>query len=240
MCGRPLEPCEFEAAGNVRRFQERFYRSLWGIAFYYPIEIWWKRIVFPRTSDLSQLRVRVLWVDRVLVFTFAAMTLLVPYIGPMAFLWRNTSYAERFILAIVVPQLTFHAIMSTVIFLHHTHPRVMWFRTKSEWNFYQGQVRNTVQVQFPLLIDLVLLNIMSHTAHHVDSKTPLYRLRAAQAELVAELGEDVIVQKFSLRCLRRILKSCQLYDYSGRRWLDFSGNPTSPEVPLTVHDTAAR
>jgi len=47
-------------------------------------------------------------------------------------------------MVVVAPWWIFHVMFSVVTFLHHTHPRVPWFRTKRESSYFAGQVQATV------------------------------------------------------------------------------------------------
>ena len=48
--------------------------------------------------------------------------------------------------------------------MHHTHPRVPWFRTKRESSYFTGQVQATVHVELPKWVELLLHNITVHGA----------------------------------------------------------------------------
>ncbi len=76
----------------------------------------------------------------------------------------------------------------------------------------------------PDWMNRLLGSIMDHSAHHVDPGVPLYRLETAQERLESSLGDDIIVQQFSLRSLRTTLKVCKLYDYRHHRWTDFNAS----------------
>jgi omega-6 fatty acid desaturase (delta-12 desaturase) len=76
---------------------------------------------------------------------------------------------------------------------------------------------------------------MEHTAHHVDTQVPLYRLRRAQSLLEQACAGDVPVQRFSWSYFRRCVAACKLYDYERHAWLDFDGTVTAV-VPL-ANDT---
>jgi len=52
----PLTKEEFEALSPARRRLERIYRSGWGPALYYLIEMWWLRMFFPRKTYLGTQR----------------------------------------------------------------------------------------------------------------------------------------------------------------------------------------
>ncbi len=81
----------------------------------------------------------------------------------------------------------------------------------------------------PLLVGLNALanNILEHTAHHVDPRVPLYNLPEAQDRLEAVYPEEIIVERLTPLYVLRILRTCRLYDYERRQWLDYDGTPTS-------------
>ena len=81
---------------------------------------------------------------------------------------------------VVLPWWIFHVMFSVVTFLHHTHPRVPWFRTKQRVTYFAGQVQATVHVELPTWVELLLHNITVHGAHHVDPRIP-FRQSAAGA-----------------------------------------------------------
>jgi omega-6 fatty acid desaturase (delta-12 desaturase) len=71
---------------------------------------------------------------------------------------------------------------------------------------------------------------MEHTAHHLDSSIPLYRLKEAQQFLENHLPGRIIVQPFSWQWYFETARLCKLYDFKNKCWLDFSGKPTSASL----------
>lgn len=49
----PCSKQEYERLPLSRRLAYRFYRSLFGMLFYYPIEIWWKKLFFPKRKQIG-------------------------------------------------------------------------------------------------------------------------------------------------------------------------------------------
>ena len=80
-------------------------------------------------------------------------------------------------------------------------------------------------------MELLTGHIMQHTAHHVDSKIPLYRLTGSQSCLESAYPQDIVVEKWTLATLGKTLARCKLYDYENHRWLNFCGKPTSEPNP---------
>jgi omega-6 fatty acid desaturase (delta-12 desaturase) len=68
----------------------------------------------------------------------------------------------------------------------------------------------------------VLHAIVEHSAHHADCRIPTVELKECQEQLEHAYPE-IIVEHFTFAYLRRILASCQLYDYENHCWLDFGG-----------------
>lgn len=130
--------------------------------------------------------------------------------------------------ALAVPFLAFSWLMGFATFQHHTHPRVVWYANEPEWSFFRSQVEGTVHIVFPRWIERLLHNIMEHTAHHVDTRVPLYRLENAQRAVEASFGEErVITERFTFVGMSRTFAACQLYDFDRHQWLTFDGTPTT-------------
>ena len=53
-------------------------------------------------------------------------------------------------------------------------------------------------------------------------------------ELISGLSRfaPLVSEALSFIRLHQVLRLCKLYDYEGRRWLDFDGVPTTPAVHL--------
>jgi omega-6 fatty acid desaturase (delta-12 desaturase) len=219
----PLSFEEYRALPRFRRLQERVYRSLLGVGVYYFIEIWWRHMIFPRHNDIAKLP-RKSYLDRISIHLFLVLQ---GFILLSLSTYAATSNITALLTGIILPQVLWNWLMGFVIFLHHTHPRVTWYDDPAEWAFFSSQVQGTVNVIFPWRIGSLLLNIMEHTAHHIDPRIPLYNLPSSQRTVCNIFSEDVIQSKFTLSNLLRIMAACQLYDYHNRRWLDFTGRPTT-------------
>jgi omega-6 fatty acid desaturase (delta-12 desaturase) len=222
---RPVSPDDYRAMPRWRRAVEHMYRSWWGLWLHSIIEIWWKHMAMPRESDRRYLHAGHLAADRLLVavslvFHVAMCWFVAPQWitlagGPML------HPAAIVVMVVVLPWWIFHVMFSVVTFLHHTHPRVPWFRTRRESSFFAGQVQATVHVELPVWVELLLHNITVHGAHHVDPRIPFRRLPHAQRRLESAFAEEVIVERWSLRSFIAVTRVCQLYDYDARRWHTF-------------------
>lgn len=218
----PLTVTEFRALSKTQRRLERLCRSWAGMLPLYLCRIWWPLEIMPSAEHRSHIDKRgTFGFDRGIVLTFPIVQF------ALLFAISGGSIAAS-VIGVVVPFLTFNWLIGFATFQHHTHPRVIWYRDEKEWTFFRAQVQGTVHVEFPRWIELLLNNIMEHTAHHVDTKVPLYRLTDAQDAIEAEFGEEnVITERFTFAGMRRTFRTCQLYDYDAHRWLSFDGIPTT-------------
>jgi omega-6 fatty acid desaturase (delta-12 desaturase) len=219
----PLEPAEYAQLPALKRWQYRFYRSPIGHLAYYPIEIWWRKMFLPRPSEIGGYRSAYVW-DAVLVGAWTA-------IGPALLLmlrryWFGpepwTALASVLVWGWAVPLLGFTLGMSTVIYLHHTHPSVVWTKPggEAEAASSAAQITGAVHVVLPAFLERTMHHIMEHPAHHARPGIPLYRLADGQAVLEARHA-DSIVQPWSLAFHLDTLRRCKLFDLQQRRWVGF-------------------
>ncbi len=68
----PLSLEEYNSLTDGQKALERHYRSGWGPALYYFLEIWWKKMFFPNKKNMPASRPAFLW-DNVLVSVFAVI-----------------------------------------------------------------------------------------------------------------------------------------------------------------------
>lgn len=219
----PYSHEEFLSISPLRRALERFYRSPWGVGVYYMIEIWWRHLILPRAEERAQLPRLRSAMDRLLVAGFLVFEVLTIY-------GHGGSRQESLGLVIVgvaIPFVIWNMAMGMVIYLHHTHPRVRWFHDAREWATSSGQLPDTVLVVGPRWLGALLLNILEHPAHHIAPRIPLYNLKRAQCLLTSSFPSEVISHHLGLASVRRVMATCQLYDYKNKQWLDWSGRPSS-------------
>jgi acyl-lipid omega-6 desaturase (Delta-12 desaturase) len=219
-------PCtreEYAALGPVGRALDRVYRSGWAPGLYYLVEIWWKRMFFPRRRHMPTRRT-VFLLDNLLVSGFA-----LAWLGGLWAAAAATGQPVALLLltGFVVPFLFWCAMIGFVVYVHHTHTEVCWHDDRSAWSRAQPFVSTTVHLTFPLAIGSLMHHIMEHTAHHVDMSIPLYRLKQAQARLEELLPGRIVVQRFSWRWYFDTARRCKLYDFERRCWTDYAGQPTS-------------
>ena len=228
---RPVSLDAYRAMPRWRRIVERLYRSWYGLWIHSIVEIWWKHMAMPRENDRRYLDARGLNADRLLVLGCLAAAAAVCWL--VAPRWSSAAGgpalegAVIFAMVVLGPWWIFHVMFSIVTFLHHTHPRVPWFRTKRESNFYVGQVQATVHVELPTWLELLLHNITVHSAHHVDPRIPFRVLPEAQRRLERSFCSDIIVERWSLASFIAVTAQCKLYDYERHCWCDFTGRRTT-------------
>ncbi|MGC1274651.1 MAG: fatty acid desaturase [Planctomycetaceae bacterium] len=241
----PLSKTEYDAFPIWRRGLERVYRSVPGIGMLYLCEVWWKLEMFPAEKDAPRGKaIHTFRKERLAVIAFAAVVVALaaiapsPPLGPLA-----TTVLASVAVAAVLPYLLWNWMMAFSTFQHHTHPNVPWYDDEEEWSFFKGQVRSGVHVRLPRTVEVLLHNIMDHTAHHVDQKIPLYNLPGQQRRLEAAYPDDVTISPWEFFAFGRTLMKCQLYDYENHRWLKFDGTPTTgrlvPERPVEEARRAA-
>jgi omega-6 fatty acid desaturase (delta-12 desaturase) len=237
---RPVSPADYLAMPRWRRAVEHVYRSWWGLWLHSIVEIWWQHMVMPREQDRRYLNSRHLAADRLLVALSVAAHVAVCWLaaphwstlvgGPRLPPWAIVGAV------VVMPWWIFHVMFSVVTFMHHTHPRVPWFRTKRESNYFAGQVQATVHVELPTWIELLLHNITVHGAHHVDPRIPFRHLPQAQRQIESSFADDVIVERWSLRSFITVTRACKLYDYEARQWRGFPATDRNAEFRMQNAD----
>ena len=220
---QPRSLDEFRALPRGRQVLERIYRSGLAPWLYYLVEIWWTRLLFPNRTHMPTRRA-VFIGDSLLVTVFALAWTIGLGVAASA-TGRSMLWLE--LVGFVVPFLVWNGLIGFVVYVHHTHIGVAWYEDKKTWAAAQPFVSTTVHLTFRSAMGGFLHNIMEHTAHHVDMSVPLYRLPEAQALLERELGGHIVVQPFSWRWYVDTARRCKLYDFTSRRWTDFSGQPTT-------------
>jgi omega-6 fatty acid desaturase (delta-12 desaturase) len=203
----PFSPTEYRRLPRWRQRCERFYRSIYGFGIYYLIEIWWKYLS-PKGLKALKVMLPIFWVDIGLVVTFFAAEIIIA--------------RGAVIVAVIIPFLVWNWLMGFLIYNHHTHPDVRFFDRRSEWRFFEGQIKGTVHVIFPGFMGSLFHNIMEHTAHHFNVNIPLYHLGASQRFLEERFADLLVVEKWSPKRFLATLRCCQLYDYQHHRWVTFA------------------
>ena len=215
----PLEPAEYARLSRLSRWMYRMYRTPAGHLCYYGIEIWWRKMFFPRTSAVGRYSRSYVW-DHVVVSLWA-VAVPVALVVARQHWWPGAPPSDLAITVAcgwILPVVLFTASMSVVIYLHHTHPRIVW--TRGETTATDAQLLGAVHVVLPAWVERTLHHIMEHTAHHARPGIPMYRLSDGQA-LLEERHEAVIVERWSPRFHLDTLRRCKLFDLESREWVGF-------------------
>lgn len=228
----PLSLAEYQALPAWRRFAERCYRTAWGLGPYYFAEMWLKWEILPSKSR-SPRNSRMFQFDRLLVLVFAGA-----WVGSLiaAAIWRDESVWLLLLTGFAIPTIVWNYIISFVIYQHHTHPRIPWFRADDGPPYFRTQVQSTAHVMLPRAVDALFHQIMEHTAHHADPGVPLYRLPAAQRALEKSFRRDIVRILWTPAQFMKIFRVCRLYDYDGHRWLNYDGTPLTTSLFLQQSD----
>jgi omega-6 fatty acid desaturase (delta-12 desaturase) len=215
----PLDPDEYAKLSTWQRRQYRFYRTPVGHLFYYGVEIWWRKMFFPRPSEIGGYRRSYVW-DHVFVVAWMAglvaalLTLRSHWAGPLT----ASGILGVLVFGGVAPIAIFDLSMSVAIYLHHTHPRVTW--TREEAATADDQIAGAVHVILPGFLARTLHHIMDHTAHHARPGIPLYNLSQGQSILEAT-HDAVIVERWSLAGHLDTLRRCKLFDLGRHEWVPY-------------------
>jgi omega-6 fatty acid desaturase (delta-12 desaturase) len=223
----PFSKAEFDALPRLRQSLERLYRSGLGWGAYYLVEMWWKKLYFPSRKEIGSIR-RKYTLDSLLVTITGLL-----WLAAVALTARATgqSYMLLFTLAVVVPFLLWNAIMGFIVYVHHTNPRIAWFRNRQEWQRDRAYLTSTACVRFPFGIDRLMHSIMEHNAHHLNPGIPMFKLRAAK-RVLHERFPDLCEYRMNFQSYMDCVRRCKLYDFTNHAWLDFSGQVTA-RVALT-------
>jgi acyl-lipid omega-6 desaturase (Delta-12 desaturase) len=219
----PLSKAEFDALPWGLRALYRSFRTPLGLALYYPIELWWPRLIFPRREQLDRKRLAY-DLDRLLVLLFACLQ------GTLVVSLRSETLGDGVAagaFGVFVTYLVFSWMIGFVIVFNHTHLDVPWFDRVEVWSASRSAIESTTRLKFPRWTAFFASSIMDHVAHHVDPRIPLVRLGEAQDQIEELLPGRIIVHEWSVKGLCDILKRCKLYDYDAGRWIDYDGLPTT-------------
>lgn len=111
------------------------------------------------------------------------------------------------------PYVVFVAWVSLVTYLHHTDPRLPWYRG-SGWSFVRGAL-STVDRRYGLL-ERVQHDAGCHVVHHLFPSIPHYRLREAAAVVRPLLGACYVEDRRPIRrALRDAMRTCRVVPATG-------------------------
>ncbi|MDR3462068.1 MAG: fatty acid desaturase [Beijerinckiaceae bacterium] len=213
----PMTPQEFDALSPFQKRLHRFYRSFGGFGCFYLFDIWLPVLILRRSKYCKNIPTHLLINDFFWVGLFLAMQ-----IG-MCFVFAATLSQAMWniLLCVILPFIVWNYVMAFITIQNHTHPSIKWFDDREEWCFYHAQVQGSVHTELPRWLDFAFIRVFHHTAHHIDQKIPVYRLKNAQSTMEDTFKDDVKVILFNLSEFRKILYDCQLYDYRNHQWLRF-------------------
>jgi acyl-lipid omega-6 desaturase (Delta-12 desaturase) len=167
----PFSKAEYDRLPKTRRLLERFYRSIFGLPFFYLHTVWWNHIIAPDAKAFEKIDRRAYSLDMILIVSFALVQIgsffmLASWVKP-----ESSNYLLT-VFGILVPFYFWNFTMTFVTYLHHTHPQVDWYDNSQEWSLVTGNLYGTIHVVFPRLIRWILHSILEHTSHHSDPKIP--------------------------------------------------------------------
>jgi len=228
----PMTVDAYARAGLARRGYYRFMRSLVGQPFYYLVDIWLPKMFIPLSRQVGPFR-RIYALDLAIVYTWLVLLL-----GGLAALQHSVAplpWSEALVTAALfgfaVPFLTWNLFMSFVTIVQHTGPSLRWSLPTGGASSHEQQIHGTAQILFPEPLDWIFHRVMHHHAHHLQPGVPLYRLKAAQAEVVRESGDAAATIRWTPAYHWDLTKRCKLFDPETAAWRDFDFKPTTTSLP---------
>lgn len=227
----PMTVKQWRSASPAARLYYRFMRSLWGQPFYYAIDIWLPKIIFPVSKHVGPFR-PIYWLDLFITYAFLAVLLLGLGAlnraagGPTPPDW-GTAIADGALYGFLVPFIVWNLFISFVTIVQHTSPMGRWSLPTGRHSTVEQQLRGTIHVVFPDVLDWLFHRVMQHQAHHLHPGIPLYALKAAQAEVAGQAPQGPVVVPWTPAYHWRLTTQCKLYDTDADRWCDFEGRPTT-------------
>lgn len=233
----PFSKEQFDKLPRHRQWLERFYRSSYLFhGFGYMANVWWKKLFFPRPSELGGYKKGFMFDNVVLglflVFVIAGNVYLSES-GIISQPWWSALLFSFIIPSIII----FNWAMGLCVFLHHNNPNVRWYNDYDEWFNDASQLENTVHAVFPGIANKLFHNMMEHCGHHINQRIPCYNLLKVQNYLEETKQDRVTVIHWSRKVHAEMLKSCQLYDYDNHKWLTFDGEVAPEFNPEDYHET---
>ncbi|MEM1243371.1 MAG: fatty acid desaturase [Pseudomonadota bacterium] len=208
----PLSPQEYRRLSLRQRVLYRVERNFFTCAVHYIRQIWWKYTWrFNPGKDKTQRR----YYRRGKIVVLAYM-IIISGLG-YYFFGGIIGVIALFILPLII----FNYGIGLLVYLHHTHPDIPFFKQRNEWSPVVGALYCCTVVHLPKLTEIVLHNIMIHIPHHLDIRIPFYHLPKAHQALKEEYGSYFHEYTFKWRHIFNIFKQCKLYDYESKLWLTF-------------------
>jgi omega-6 fatty acid desaturase (delta-12 desaturase) len=218
---QPLSLEEYLSLTQYQKFLYRLYRSSFGAFFYYTKEIWWKYLYFPSTKERKSKPGKNFIIESTEITLWLFAWLLTLYFCSRM---TNQEIFPLFFFGFVLPFVLCNAVLGLILYNHHTHPNIRWYKLESEWIASVPYISTTVRTRLPNWIDSVIHYIMVHPAHHLNSNIPCYNLKAAQQKLEELLPEHIVIQDFSWKWYLECTRVCKLYDFEKHEWVGFPEN----------------
>ncbi|HEY6815817.1 MAG TPA: fatty acid desaturase [Croceibacterium sp.] len=219
----PLSPDEYASLSPLRRALYRAYRSEWlaGVFLYYLFERWPGVHLYPGAWLPARFHASA-WRYTALQGAFGAALLAVLIGGSLA---TGGSVALALLCGFALPYTIWLTVFSMTVGLQHTHPRLPWYRRRSEMAASPAEL--SVQLLVPGWFNFLTHYALEHPVHHVSAMIPHYHLRNAQAELGAVATPPVIAMPFTVGEMRGVFRRCKLFHYERQVWVDFQGRVTA-------------
>jgi omega-6 fatty acid desaturase (delta-12 desaturase) len=218
----PMTPEQYRAASPSRRLYYRFMRSLAGQPFFYLVDIWLPNMFFPwlRRTDGFE---RQDWLDLGIVYAWLGAFVL--GLTELAQVTSGSSFGAAFanaaMFGFLIPFLVWNVFISFVTIVQHTGPNVRWTLPTGRPSTYRQKMRGTVHVALPETVDWFFHRVMQHLAHHVNPIIPLYALKAAEQQVVADAHETPAIERWTPLYQWRLARDCKLYDVERDCWCGF-------------------
>ena len=238
----PMTIEQYRAASPGSRLYYRFMRSLLGQPFFYMVDVWLPSMFLPSRQDTKTFN-KTDWADLGLVYLW-----LLSFIAGLAGIAQAYSEgAESFadalanaaLFGFLIPFLVWNLFISFVTIVQHTSPKARWILPPGRPSTYEQKLRGTVHVGFPEFIDWFFHRVMQHLAHHVNPVIPLYALKSAEQEVIAQAPERPAIEVWTPAYHWRMTRDCKLYDPTRDCWCGFDFQPTGQRVgsaiPARVH-----
>jgi acyl-lipid omega-6 desaturase (Delta-12 desaturase) len=214
----PVTPEEFREMSAGGRLLHRIEWSWPGAGLYYLHRVWWSKMIVGKPPHRWARLVRR---DRFVVLGFAlATTGLLSWLGAET---TGTAAGTIWLLVrvLVLPFLGFQYMIGSLVYVHHVHPSIRWWK-RSEWTKFRGQMEGTTILRAPRGFNLFLHWIMVHVPHHVDMRIPMYNLEAAAAAIEKAFPGTVRDDKLRFRDFVASSRQCKLYDFDEGKWLTYA------------------
>jgi acyl-lipid omega-6 desaturase (Delta-12 desaturase) len=222
----PMSLADYRNLACFERWLNRVYRhhSALGIGLYYLIEIWAKRMLWPRATVIGR---KVTVRDRRSAcfhhVIHLATCVAIVIVTNLSFRGQLCTTSEAVLSAVcypIIPIVGLSYAIGFVVFFNHTHPMIHWYDNEEEWTLRNSPMHTTQRLQMKGCLGYILpSHIMNHVTHHLDPIVPLTKLREAESKL-ARLY-PIITETWSPATHMKIMKTCKLYDFSTHQWLPF-------------------